>query len=71
MLHRTGTDDDLFNVIQTLDSDGFVFAIASVFSLTHSNGIIIITNNNKKISAALQLFCFTFWFLWPSSFILV
>lgn len=27
--HRAGTDDDLFNVIQTLDSDGFVLAIAS------------------------------------------
>lgn len=44
MLHRTGTDDDLFNAIQTPDSDGFVFAIAK-----HSS------SSNKKKSAALQL----------------
>lgn len=43
ILHRTGTDDDLFNVIQTLDSDGFVFAVA---------------RNSKKEKILLHCNCF-------------
>lgn len=48
MLHRAGTDDDPFNAIQTLDSDGFVFAIASQ------------QQEEKHRCAAIVLLCFTF-----------